>query len=266
MLSDLLDRAEDIAAGAGAKGLRDKREPGRREKTRFEARYQAIVQRHFSRQLRRVQQWLAVQPPPKAAKATLPLSLDEALEYDDNFDAELLRLYQEVTRHGVSLFGATATFDIDYTLVNTEAAKWARSYVGELVKGIDDTTRQAVREAVAGFIETPGMTLGDVMQALPFDEGRAERVAVTEITRAYGETTRLAAEELKREFPDVRVTVRWETNNDDTVCDICGPLNGKEVNEGEPFTPAAGDKEAIYNPPAHVNCRCWASTRTRIDG
>ena len=259
---DLLDRAEDIALAAGAKGLRDKREPGRRAKTRFEARYQAIVARHFARQRKRVAEWLTFQPPQKAAKASLPLSLDEALEYDDDFTAELLRLYQEVTRDGVALAGAQATFDVDYTLVNTAAARWAREYVGGLVKGIDDTTRAAVREAVASFIETPGATLGDVMQALPFDAGRAERVAVTEITRAYGQTQLLEATELARENPGVDVVLTWNTNNDDKVCNVCGPLNGKEAREGEPFFGEGED--AVYAPPAHPNCRCWTQARTRI--
>lgn len=259
---DLLDRAEDIALAAGAKGLRDKREPGRRAKARFEARYQAIVARHFARQARRLRDWLTLNPPQKASKASLPLSLDEALEYDDDFTAELLRLYQEVTRDGVALAGATATFDIDYTLVNTAAARWAREYVGGLVKGIDDTTRAAVREAVAGFIETPGATLGDVMQALPFDAGRAERVAVTEITRAYGQTQLLEAEEMARENPGVQVTLIWFANNDDVQCEICGKLNGKEVNQGEPFTGEGED--AIYAPPAHPRCRCWTDKRTNI--
>lgn len=269
VLRDALDAAEDIARAAGAKGLRDAREPGRRAKTRYEARYQAIIERHFRRQAKRIADWLTLNPPQKAtpgkgAKAVLPLSLDEALEYDDDLEMSLLRLYQEVTRDGVALAGAQTGIGIDYTLTNTEAAKWARQYVGTLIKNVEDTTLQATREAIAGFIETPGMTIGDVMQALPFDAGRAERIAVTEITRAYGQSEMAVATELARENPGVRVTLEWFTNNDDKVCGVCGPLNGKEVNEGEAFTGEGED--AIYAPPAHVNCRCWSQARTRIDG
>lgn len=264
-LDAALSAAEDMALSLGAKGLRDRREPGRREKQRFEARYQAIVQRHFRRQARRVRGWLEANPPVRlAGKAALPMSLDEALEYDDDFSAELLRLYREVAYHGVALFGADVSFDIDYTLVNREAAQWARQHVGTLIKGIDETTRGIVRESVASFVETPGMTIGALIQSLPFDAGRAERVAVTEITRAYGETARIAGEELRREFPDVAVVVMWFTNNDDRVCPICGPLNKMEVWQGEPFVPADEGREAVYAPPAHVNCRCWARPRTDI--
>jgi hypothetical protein len=173
--------------------------------------------------------------------------------------AELMRFY-----YGVALAGAQTGIGIDYTLTNTEAAKWARQWVGTMIKGIEETTLQATREAIAGFIETPGMTIGDVMQALPFDAGRAERIAVTEITRAYGQSEMAVARELARENPGVRVTLEWFTNNDDRVCAICGPLNGKEVNEGEPFFGEGED--AVYAPPAHPACRCFSQARTRIDG
>lgn len=42
----------------------------------------------------------------------------------------------------------------------------------------------------------------------------------------------------------------WASANDEIVCAICGPLNGKIVEAGKPFAPG------IYNEPAHVNCRC----------
>lgn len=250
-LESALDAAEDYARAHGAVKGRDPREPGRRHKAKAEARMQAIVQRHFRRQAKRLREWLALNPP--AQKVALPLSLDDALEYDDDFEAEALRAMLDFTKDGVSMFGQTVDIGLDYTLTNTRAAKWARAYVGRLIKGIDDTTRQAVREAVASFVETPGMTLGDVMARLPFDEQRAQAVAVTEVTRAYGQATLEAAAQLREEYPDVRVTVRWNTNNDDRVCPICRPLDGAEVDEGDSFTDDAGG-EPVYGPPAHVNC------------
>jgi hypothetical protein len=105
------------------------------------------------------------------------------------------------------------------------------------------------------------MTIGDVMERLPFGEERALRVAVTETTRAYAEGEKLAGQQLKEEHPGVQVIKTWYTNADDLVCDICGPLDGAEALLDEDFISAG---EAIDAPPAHVNCRCWMSTSTRL--
>jgi len=43
----------------------------------------------------------------------------------------------------------------------------------------------------------------------------------------------------------------WQTSGDEKVCEICGPLDGKAEDEWD-------DPEG---PPAHVNCRCWMTTR-----
>jgi hypothetical protein len=92
---------------------------------------------------------------------------------------------------------------------------------------------------------------------------RALRIAVTETTRAYSKGNQIGAEQLKQEHPDVLVTVVWYTNNDDRVCELCGPLHDTEVEQGAGFY----DPEPPYAdgfPPRHVNCRCWISYRTRI--
>jgi SPP1 gp7 family putative phage head morphogenesis protein len=83
-------------------------------------------------------------------------------------------------------------------------------------------------------------------------------IAVTEITRAYAEGQRLAGEALRQEWPDARVTKTWFTNNDDRVCEICAPLDGKTVALDDEFG------MDIQQPPAHVRCRCWIDTRTDI--
>jgi len=103
------------------------------------------------------------------------------------------------------------------------------------------------------------MTIGDVMKQLPFDEKRAERVAITEVTRAYAAANKLAGEELAKEFPDLKVIKRWFTNNDGLVCTaICAPLNGKEVDLNAEFAPG------ISEPPGHPGCRCWSSVKTEL--
>jgi hypothetical protein len=124
---------------------------------------------------------------------------------------------------------------------------------------LNETTIRALQETISAFVETPGMSIGDVMARLPFTQYRAQMVATTEITRAYAEGNMLAGQALREEFPDVPVVKIWYTNADDRVCEICGPLHATEVGLDELF--AAGyDK-----PPAHVNCRCWMEVTTSIN-
>ena len=54
---------------------------------------------------------------------------------------------------------------VDWGLVNTRAAEWARNYGGELIRNITNTTRRAVGESVAAFFER-GQTRGDLEMAL----------------------------------------------------------------------------------------------------
>jgi SPP1 gp7 family putative phage head morphogenesis protein len=128
--------------------------------------------------------------------------------------------------------------------------------------GLDKTTRAKLRQELVNFVEIQGYTIGDVVSGLPFDEMRAQRIAITEITRVYAQSELLAGDQLLREFPDILVIKTWFTNNDDKVCEICAPLHGKRVPLNEMFMDVFGD---VYDaPPAHVNCRCWMSSRTKI--
>ena len=79
-----------------------------------------------------------------------------------------------------------------------------------------------------------------------FSPSRAATAAVTEITRAYNEGRRWAAGVLAIHLR-TRVVRRWRTAEDDLVCEICGPLNGKT---------AGGVDGYSSPPPAHPNCRC----------
>lgn len=48
---------------------------------------------------------------------------------------------------------------------------------------------------------------------------------------------------------------QWITADDEKVCKRCGPLHGKRVPINEPFY-LKGEKEPIWTPGLHVNCRC----------
>jgi hypothetical protein len=230
---------------------RDRREPKRREKLVLEERIRRALQRRFRRQRAKLEAYL--QTLPRVKDYMLPLDL-----FDDEENGELIRLMLKGAAGGVEQFAETVSVGYDWSMVNMSAAEWAANAVGELIKAIDEVTRKAIQKAIELFITTPGMTIGDVMGALPFGEERARTIAVTEITRAYAQGQLMAGEDLRKAYPDVKVTKVWNTNADDFVCDICGPLDGAEVGLDEQF------EGGIDEPPAHVNCRCWMQTRTRI--
>jgi HK97 family phage portal protein len=136
--------------------------------------------------------------------------------------------------------------DFDVAVVNGEAARWAREYAYDQVRGITDTSRAAIANAVEQFARSPGMTVGQLSEMLTpaFGPARAKMIAVTETTRAYAEASRAA----QRYLAGYGLTMKrvWKTSADDIVCPVCGPLNGKPE----------GEWGGLDGPPAHVNCRC----------
>jgi len=75
-----------------------------------------------------------------------------------------------------------------------------------------------------------------------FDKTSADMIAVTEVTRVFDEGNRITEREAGIEIQ------RYNTAGDETVCEICAPLDGKEfpIDVG-PF-PVRD---------THPRCRCW---------
>jgi SPP1 gp7 family putative phage head morphogenesis protein len=147
-------------------------------------------------------------------------------------------------------------FGMDWTLVNEDAKKWAERAAGQLIKDIDATTIDSVRRHVAAWAES-GAPLESLIEKLTptFGQGRASLIAATETTRAYAEGNRIAYK-----ASGVVTSWEWQTANDNLVCPICGPLNGKVVKIDAPFNvhlPAGMKVEAFDAPPSHPGCRCW---------
>lgn len=247
---------------------RDRREPGRKMKEETEDRIFKALKKRWRKQAQYIRDRVAfITPDRKVIAPPYEQIIEDSFEDDTELIAEMVRILKDAARNGFKLFGANLPFDIDWTMVNTEAAKWAREYTAEWIKGINKTTRQSIGEAIANFIETPGATLGDLFDDISqwiLSEDRALSIAVTETTRAYAESTLIAGQEIQKQYPDVRVVKTWFTNNDDKVCDICAPLDGMEVELMNGFTTEEGSIEGLMDPPAHINCRCWMSTNTQL--
>ena len=266
-LSATVESITDWLYDTGAMKGRDKREPGYRTKQRAEQRLQAIVTRHFRTQKAAVMRVLEMQPPLKSVKAVQYDFYGAALA-DPEFLTQVLRLFTQFAVDGARIMAEVLNIAVDDAPVNLAAAKWAAKYSHLFVERLTTGTRDALDQAIKTFVETPGYTIGDVVDALNLsDTARAERIAVTEVTRAYAMGNQTYGEQLKKENPDVKVVKIWYTNNDDKVCDLCGPLDGTEVEIDQPFYEVDEDSlDDSGNPPRHTNCRCWTDSRTRING
>ncbi len=106
---------------------------------------------------------------------------------------------------------------VDMALVNEPVLKWSREYTFELVRGLNETTRAALREAVVTW-QAQGLGklgLPDLLAALEplFGKERAELIGSTEVTRCFAEGNALAYQEIPGALGE-----KWRTAQDERVC------------------------------------------------
>lgn len=145
--------------------------------------------------------------------------------------------------------------EFDDALVQSAASDWAAQYAGSLEEGLTATTQQVVQRAVSTYLQTPGMTRGQLQLLLKgaFGARRAETIAITEITRAAAQGARIYQQELSS--AGLTFDRIWQTNDDAGVCPVCSPLDGKAE--------AAWSGDHPDGPPAHARCRCFVTLRRR---
>ena len=150
---------------------------------------------------------------------------------------------------GMHIAAEKAGIAFDSSMANQAAADWAGEYIDTLLQQLGTTTQDGVGPTVEDWINTDGATMGDLFQSL-MDTGlmgadRASMIATTETTRAF------AQGEIKQYSAMGITQMRWQTNNDEVVCQDCEPLNGEVRTIGDEFA------DGITDPPFHPNCRCW---------
>lgn len=170
-------------------------------------------------------------------------------ELDDRILVLLLLALLGATAASVMQRAAALGVPLSVTDINQAATRWAQQYTFDTVRGINNTTRQAISDAVSTFTRTPGMTQNDVAMLLEpvFGKRRAQMIAATEITRAYGQAAHIVQDEMRQR--GITTREQWITWRDDRVCPICAPLHNTYEDVWKASVP--------YGPPAHVNCRCW---------
>jgi len=205
---------------------------------------------------RRIKAKIAVILKERKAQAARAIEQGEPFDYEGMADELRAAVQPELSALMVDnalRLSVEVGIGFDPAIINTEALRWAREYSYDLVRGLTDTTRRQLQEAVTSFVQTPGMTIGDIESLIEpaFGPVRAEMIAVTETTRAYSMATNEMAELLRVETPELAVTKVWNTMMDEYVCQICGPIEGAP--EG------VWVRDFPSGPPAHVNCRCSTS-------
>lgn len=158
--------------------------------------------------------------------------------------------------------------DAMWNAINDVVVEWVNDYytsadlevVGSIpnlnVAGRTDFAR-AFLDWQRGELETAGYADGlpQLIRAIEptFGRVRAERIAVTETTRIFYESTWQAA----NANPNV-LYLRWYTAADERVCPVCGPLHLAVIPKSQ-RTWAGG-----VSIPAHPNCRCMAIEETAL--
>lgn len=145
---------------------------------------------------------------------------------------------------------AAGPFKMKFDASNPRAAKWARTYGATLAKGIADTTRERISEAIARSQETGEDPYDEILDAVG-DEDRAEVIARTESMRAVHEGQREGWEQAVEKgllTGDERRV--WIVTPDDILCPICEELEDEEADMDGEYP------GGIDGPPAHPNCRC----------
>jgi len=142
-------------------------------------------------------------------------------------------------------------------VVNTDAVEYARTMSNRLVD-VGDDVWSGLSQQISDGIQSGDLRdrLREVIQKTDgFSEVRAERVARTEVTRAYNAGSLAGAQALGQFGPVEKV---WLTGLDDRVRDTHLAAEGQYVPIGESFTVGDSLMSAPGDGPAEevVNCRC----------
>lgn len=151
-----------------------------------------------------------------------------------------------------------ATIGLKFDLENPAAVAWIEQRGAELVAGISETSKEAMRRIIAnGIAEGADYTAIAKEIASKFDDfsrDRSKLIAVTEMGNAFEAGAELAAEEMQA--AGLTMEKSWLTAQDSRVEPEC--LD----NAAAGWIPIDQDfPSGVSRPLAHPNCRCTALYR-----
>lgn len=244
-------------------------------RTRHEERFAERFARLSARHKRELKQLLGTPPDPR----NIPAEFWERVKQETEEEAAALlllilmagssqytaRLEPAVAQSGRDI--GQSTLQIEQQLrrwADVRATEFAQQYTERSVQIID---RLGLPGEVTGPAEQPAAQPGSLPVIQPatqpptpqptaqpdpdeiidqaFGPSRVENIAVTETTGAASAAGEIAVDAtVGRSEED-----RWYTAEDQRVCPICAPLNGRTRSNWSRFFPDG--------PPAHPRCRCW---------
>lgn len=168
-----------------------------------------------------------------------------------------LRVLFSGAQSGAAALPAGLDVAVDWDWFNQSAIDWLKRWrLGEL-RGIHGYTADRAVKIIGDWVQS-----GDSMQVLEsklaplLGKERAERIAITEVTRMYAEGNIMAWQST-----GLVSGKRWQTAYDERVCPLCGPLHGKIVSLTGAWTMdetgAIVEGIGVTAPPMHPRCRCW---------
>jgi SPP1 gp7 family putative phage head morphogenesis protein len=187
------------------------------------------------------------------ARPMLDLSLGAAAQANplvlDAMQRQNLRRIQAITAETEAAIRATLARGIQSGTHPREVAKQLRQSIGLTVKqaaGVD-----AFRARLVAQDRDPAQVERMVDRfARRQLTTRAETIAITETMAALQQGKRAQWDRLTREgvLTATDWEIEWVTANDERVCPICAPLDGRRASLGQPIDG--------LEPPAHPRCRC----------
>jgi SPP1 gp7 family putative phage head morphogenesis protein len=151
-----------------------------------------------------------------------------------------------------------AGVSLSFDLGSDAAVEYIKKNAAELVSGINETSRVALRDLIAADVKAGKTytTLADDIRTMfnDWSDSRSKTIAVTEMGNAFEEGGLLAAQSL--EAAGLQMQKSWLTAGDDKVESVCED-NAADgwISLGEDFS--SGDPRPL----AHPNCRCTMLTR-----
>ena len=134
---------------------------------------------------------------------------------------------------------------VDFSLLNNAVQQLAANYTHDSWQVLSDAQRLTLQTSLNDWVAS-GRPQGDLIKRLQssFSSVKAELWGSTEATRLFNEGQ--AASYMAAGIREVE----WTTAADKRVCNICGPLDGRQ------FAAAAVSQAG---PPIHPRCRCDVS-------
>lgn len=155
--------------------------------------------------------------------------------------------------YAATLNAITGTGGGVFDVLADGATEWIDEHVGDMVKGITDTSKLALRAEITAGVEA-GESVRDIAKRLRtvhegWSDARATLIARQETASAFGAAHQLSAEQIASDY-DVEMVKTWVATRDSRTRDSHKAIDGETVPIDEPFG------IGVMAPPEGFQCRC----------